>query len=339
MTLPTRQASLLEVEPGGPMHVSSGQSLDLLSMLVDADRVWEIEPTRFVKQLNPTERRLLRSATETEDPLRGWHDFMRRQGPPARAAAPSGALDIRVTDAVAFAYRRYCESEHSAALHLALPRRDTVGPTPIIPGSHLVGAMRVAWARDRAARQFPLRATDARLLAGRIEARAMVAARLRTDAPRPVHTSRQSEWVVAACPQDGAKYQAHVGPAHSERVADPWKDVLPDLAKACNDFYGERLAAQVHALRADAERAGEGPLSQFVDWGKRALQATREDGAFVLQLGSYIGSEAHPGCGRTGSTKRIPVCLESGGPSTAAIVASARPLGWMLVRDTGAARR
>ena len=167
----------------------------------------------------------------------------------------------------------------------------------------------------------------------------MVAARLRTDAPRPVHTSRQSEWVVAACPQDGAKYQAHVGPAHSERVADPWKDVLPDLAKACNDFYGERLAAQVHALRADAERAGEGPLSQFVDWGKRALQATREDGAFVLQLGSYIGSEAHPGCGRTGSTKRIPVCLESGGPSTAAIVASARPLGWMLVRDTGAARR
>ena len=64
---------------------------------------------------------------------------------------------------------------------------------------------------------------------------------------------------------------------------------------------------------------------------------TREEGAFVLQRGSYTGIEAHPGCGRTRSKKRMHVCLESGCPGTAAIIANARRLSCVVVRPTGAA--
>lgn len=323
-----RRAATLSLQAGGPLHFGSGESLDPLAMLLHEGAVWRVDFAEFVRRLRRSPGELLNARSRGVDPLRQCHRFLREHLATARDAAPPGTQPWDASPAVAEAYADYIRGARDDVPHLALQRAGS--EAGVVAGAHLRAAMSVAWRAWTREGPLPLKTTDCALVAGRMAARVVVAGVLRTDAPRPMPQARPSQWMLALCPEGGALHAGAVAPVFGR---EPWDGVLQSVMRRCNAHYRPRLLAQVQALEDSAARAPDSPLAQFVRWSQDALvQTAQDESAFLLQVGGFSGSPAHPGTGKVGSAHRIPVCMEAAGTDPCARVQGSRPMGWLLAR-------
>lgn len=331
-----RPAAALSLEPGGPLHFGSGDVLDPMSMMGDGHSLWEVDPAAFVGQLGRHARELFMEQARSANPLRACHGFMREQPGKARAAARAGVPLFEMTAAVAQAYENYLRSAVREVPRLALAREDTLGPQGRIAAVHVRGSMAVAWRGTGRQDPLPLRATDCVAQAGSVVPRAAMAGRLRTDTPRPVPIPRRTQWFVAGCPEPGTRHAGVLGPAVPGQAS--WDGALHEVVSACNAYYRPRLQAVAAALQASAAGAGDTPLARFVAWAQHALACSAGDeSAFLLQVGGFAGSGAHPDTGDPAGPARINVCMTAAGPRHADLVQGAQPMGWLLARVAHAA--
>jgi hypothetical protein len=329
-----RRLAHVSLEPGGPLHVGRAESLDALSLVVDQGQIWQVDTPEFLRQLPSEARAEFESLAQAEDALRRCHEFLRGH---LALALQVGQPLMSISPAVSAAYQSFLEGGPVKGMKLALSdlTGERGGRDLVMRGGHLKGALNVAWRaqldnRGKQWRPFSLRMSDCHLQRGAMQACAGIAARIRTDAPRPMVTVRHSEWVAAWHPIGGASWTGQIWP--DTYLRSPWRRQLCDVILCCNAHYRPVLLDQLAKLAPEVSGDAGSPLGAFVAWAERALRRTEEDPmACVLQVGALTGHVAHPHSGRMGAGTRIPVLHQSDLDVRTQRLRMAQPLGWLLL--------
>lgn len=324
-----RPGAQLILEPGGALHFGSEERLDVLSMALMGDQVWQVDQSEFTRRLSRPQRTAYEARARGADPLRECHRFMCEHLAVIRQV---GQPLVHASAAVQAAYRAYVDGAGMGAPQLALWRTEGDDAIPVIAGGHLKAAFRVARdAQDPApGRGAPwLRFTHAAAAGRTPDMLAAIPARLRLDAPRPMPVMRQPDWCIVMLPAADLRFHAHAAPAED--------DLPPELLKqafsACNRHYAPLLRATLDALSGEPAADADTPLQRFLIWAQRTLDLVEADDRWaVIQLGAGAGHAAHPTSGRAGTGSRIAVAHTCAAATRGENVGQALPMSWVRVR-------
>lgn len=324
-----RPGARLILEPGGALHFGSEERLDVLSMALVGDQVWQVDQSEFTRRLSRPQRTAYEARARGADPLRECHRFMCEHLAVIRQV---GQPLVRASAAVQAAYRAYLGGADMGAPQLALWRTEGDAAGPVISGGHLKAAFRVARdAQDPApGRGSPwLRFTHATVAGNTPDMLAAIPARLRLDAPRPMPVMRETDWSLVMLPATDLRFHARVAPADDERPAEQ----LEHAFSACNHHYAPLLRATLDALRGEPAADPDTPLQRFLVWARQTLDLVESDGRWaVIQLGAGAGHAAHPTSGRAGTGSRIAVAHTGAAATRGENVGQALPMSWVRVR-------